>query len=358
MAFSVFYPAFEGTAMKVLVIGGTGLMSTFIVQRLLDRGDDVTVFNRGVSEKRFVGTVTEIHGDRFQYTAFEAEMAKHRFDAVIDMVAYHPDNAFSILRAFQGRVKHIVVCSTVCVYGGPLTRLPANDDEPHRPVGDYGRNKSKIERILLESNGQRGTSTTVLRPSYTTGEGVNLSGLFFDDSTVDRLRKGLPVLLMDDGKADWAIAHPLDVSLGFVNALLNPKAYGQAYHLTGNEYTTWKGVFEKMAEAAGGTFRTASIPTDFLYAAAPRRSVGVRFIYQYPSIFDNSKAEKDLGFKTTVPLVETFRRQIKWMEEKRRIVKAEEEPFTDAMLAAYKRGVSDLQGKAVDFNPWGNGTTN
>lgn len=344
--------------MKVLVIGGTGLMSTFIVQRLLDRGDDVTVFNRGMSEKRYKGTVKEIHGDRFQYPAFEAEMAKHTFDAVIDMMEFHPDNALSVLQAFQGRVKHIVVCSTVCVYGGPMTRLPATDDEPHRPVGDYGRNKSKIEHIFLESNGQKGTYTTALRPSYTTGEGVTLPGLFFDDSTVDRLRKGLPVLLMDDGKADWAIAHPFDVSLGFVNALFNPKAYGQAYHLTSDEHTNWKGVFDTMAEAAGGTFHMASIPTDFLYAAAPRRSVGVKFIYQYPSIFDNSKAARDLGFKTTVPLVETFRRQIKWMEEKEKIVKAEKEPFTDAMMEAYKRGVSDLQGKAVDFNPWGNGTTN
>jgi len=343
--------------MKVLVVGGTGLISTSIVQQLLDRGDDVTVFNRGVSEKRFKGTVKELHGDRGDAPAFEAEMAKHEWDAVIDMVEYHPDNARSVLRAFQGRAKHLVVCSTVCVYGGPMTRLPATDDEPHRPVGDYGRNKSGIERILLEANGQKGMATTALRPSYSTGEGATCSGLMFDDSTVDRLRKGLPVLVMDDGKAAWAIAHVSDVARGFVNALLNPKAYGQAYHLTSNEHTTWKGVFEKMAEAAGGTFNMASVPTDFLYAAAPRRAVGVKYIYQYGSIFDNSKAERDLGFKTTVPLVETFRRQIRWMEEKGKIVKAEVEPFTDVMMDAYRRGTPDLDGKALDFNPWGNGTT-
>lgn len=344
--------------MKVLVIGGTGLMSTFIVQQLLDRGDTVSVFNRGQSEKRFHGTVEEIRGDRWQYPAFEAEMTGRSFDAVVDMVAFHPDNAFSILRAFRGRVKQLVVCSTVCVYGGPLTRLPATDDEPHRPVGDYGRNKSAIEKILLDADGVEGTRTTVLRPSYTTGEGANCSGLLFDDSTVDRLRKGLPVLVMDDGKAAWAIAHASDVARGFVNALLNPKAYGQAYHLTSDEHTTWKGVFEAMAQAAGGRFHMASIPTDFLYAAAPRRAVGVRYIYQYPSVFDNSKAARDLGFKTTVPLVETFRRQIAWMESKGNIVRAGDEPFTDAMLEAYGRGVPDLRGKALDFNPWGNGTTN
>jgi nucleoside-diphosphate-sugar epimerase len=344
--------------MKVLIIGGTGLISTSIVQQLIDRGDDVTVFNRGVSKKRFRGTVKEICGDRWAYPAFEAEMAKHEWDAVVDMVAFHPDNARSALRAFQGRAKHLVVCSTVCVYGGPLTRLPATDDEPHRPVGGYGRNKSEIESVLLHANGQKGLATTALRPSFTTGEGATCDGLLFDDSTVDRMRKGLPVIVLDGGTAAWAIAHVSDVARGFVNALLNPKAYGQAYHLTSHEHTTWKVIFEKMAEAAGGTLNTAPVPTDFLYAAAPRRSVGVKFIYQYGSVFDNSKAERDLGFKTTVPLVETFRRQIRWMQENDKIVKAADEPFADAMLDAYRRGVPSLGGKALDFNPWGNGTTN
>jgi len=343
--------------MKVLVIGGTGLMSTFIVQQLLDRGDSVTTFNRGESEKRYRGTVTELRGDRFDHAAFEAGMAGRSFDAVVDMVAYHPDNTRSVLRAFQGRVGHVVTCSTVCVYGGPLTRLPATDDEPHRPVGEYGKNKSQIERILLGAEGERGTHTTILRPSDTPGEGGTLSGLFFDDSTVDRLRKGLPILVMDEGKAAWAIAHASDVARGFVNALGNPKAFGRAYHLTSAEHTTWKGVFEAMAEAAGGRFEMASVPTDFLYAAAPRRAVGVKYIYQYPSVFDNSNAAQDLGFKTTVPLAETFRRQIRWMESVGKVRRADEETFTDVLLDAYRRGEPDLRGQALDFNPWGNGTT-
>ena len=343
--------------MKVLLVGGTGLISTSLVQQLLDRGDDVTVYNRGVTEKRFKGTVKEIHGNRWEAPAFEAEMAKHTWDAVVDMVAYHPDNAHSLLRAFEGRAKHLVVCSTVCVYGGPMTKLPATDDEPHRPVGEYGKNKSEIERILLSANGKDGLFTTALRPSFTTGEGATASGILFDDSLPSRLRKGLPVIVHDSGKAPWAIAHVSDVARGFMNALLNPKAYGKAYHLTSNEHTTWKGVFEALAIASGGRLDMVGIPTEFLYQAAPRRAVGVKYIYQYGSVFDNTKAERDLGFKTTVPMVETFRRQIHWMEETGKLKKVEEEPFEDVMIEAFRKGVPDLQGKALDFNPWGNGTT-
>jgi nucleoside-diphosphate-sugar epimerase len=343
--------------MKVLLIGGTGLISTAIVDQLAARGDEVTVFNRGVTEWRIPKDVKVLHGNRWDYPAFEAEMARHSFDAVIDMVAFAPENADSLLRAFTGRVKHLVVCSTVCVYGGPLTRLPATDDEPHRPVGDYGRNKSRIESILLSADGKDGLHTTVLRPSFTTGEGATASGLLFNDSFPERIRQGLPVVVMDDGKAAWAIAHVSDVARGFVNALLNPKAYGQAYHLTSDEHLDWNGVFVELAKAVGGTFNPVHIPTDWLYQRAPRRSVGVKYIYQYPSLFDNSKAARDLGFKTTVPLVETFRRQVAWMEKADKLRRVEEEPFEDRMIEAFRKGKEPVLEEGMDFNPWGNGTT-
>ncbi|MGA2142441.1 MAG: NAD-dependent epimerase/dehydratase family protein, partial [Brevinematales bacterium] len=88
--------------MKVLVIGGTGLISTSIVNQLASRGDDVTVFNRGITEKRIPGSVKVITGDRWKYAEFEDRMKDFSFDAVIDMVAFDPENAKSVLRAFAG----------------------------------------------------------------------------------------------------------------------------------------------------------------------------------------------------------------------------------------------------------------
>jgi nucleoside-diphosphate-sugar epimerase len=347
--------------MRVLIIGGTGLISTAIVDQLLERGDDVTVFNRGQSEIRVAGParVRWLRGDRRDFVAFEAEMARHKFDAVIDMMAFAPDEADSLLRAFAGRVAQIVVCSTVCVYGGPMTALPANDDQPHRPVTDYGRNKSAIERRLLAANGRDGLATTVLRPSFTTGEGHTLAGaVMFDDTTLDRLRRGLPIIVHDDGRTPWAIAHVSDVARGFVGALLNSKAFGQAYHLTSDEHTTWDGVYRAMTEAAGAPSPSAlfHIPTRWLYDAAPHRCVGLQFIYQYGSTFDNGKAARDLGFRTTVPLVETFRRQIAWMQEAGKVVSADTDPFQDLLVEAFEKKQRPAAERLRDFNPWGNNT--
>jgi nucleoside-diphosphate-sugar epimerase len=344
--------------MKVLVIGGTGLISTAIVDQLAARGDEVAVFNRGKTVKRIPASVPVIVGDRSNYPAFEAEMQKHRFDAVIDMVAYSPDNADSLLRAFRGRTRHLVVCSTVCVYGGPLTRLPATDDEPRRSTTHYGINKTAIEKTILAANGEDGLHTTILRPSFTTGEGHTALGAYmFDDSTADRIRRGRPVLVHDGGRGAWAIAHVSDVARGFVSSLLNERAFGNHYHLTSDEHTTWAGVFGAMQEATGSRgSRLVGIPTDWLYSVAPRRSLGVKFIYQYPAIFDNSKAARDLDFRTTVPLAETFRRQIAWMEAAGVYKRVEDEPFQDALIEAFERGTIPAPDSFTDFNPWGNGT--
>jgi nucleoside-diphosphate-sugar epimerase len=344
--------------LKVFIIGGSGLISTAITRQLVERGDRVTLFNRGQSPLRGPKPAQVVRGDRNDEAALRAAVAAERPDAVIDMVAFAPAQGEALLRATDGLTPQLVLCSTVCAYGGPATRLPITEAEPLRPVGDYGRNKGLIEEMVLGRAGanQHGT---VIRPSFSTGEGATAGGLVFDDSTVDRLRRGLPVLVMDDGKAAWAIAHVDDVARAFVGALGNPAALGQAYHATSDEHSDWNGVFAALAQAAGAPAPDlAAIPSDWLYAQAPRRSVGIQFIYKYPSIFDNAKAARDLGLKTTVPLVETFRRQIAWMEAEGLLRKAEQESVQTELIAAWRGGRDVQPGRFVDWNPWGNGTTN
>ena len=342
--------------MKVFIIGGSGLISTAITQQLLARGDEAVLLNRGQTPWRGKGQPRVILGDRNDEAMLSAALRKEKPDAVIDMMAFAPSQAEALLRAADGQTPQVVLCSTVCVYGGPLTKLPATDDEPHRPIGDYGRNKSAIEKLILARSGS-GQHGTIIRPSFSTGEGATANGLVFDDSTVSRLREGLPVVVMDDGTTPWAIAHVSDVAGAFVGALGNPKAYSQAYHATSDEHTDWNGVFHAMAAAAGAPkANLVGIPSDWLYAQAPRRSVGIEYIFRHGSIFDNSKAARDLGFKTTVPLVETFRRQIAWMEETGKLKKAEEESVQTELCAAWTEKRDVKPGRFEDWNPWGNGT--
>jgi nucleoside-diphosphate-sugar epimerase len=345
--------------MRVLVIGGTGLISTAIVQQLLDRGDAVTAFNRGRTPVRVRGPLELLRGDRREPGSLERAVEGRTWDAVVDMTAFEATDGRQLVDVFWGHTAQVVFCSTVCVYGGPAAEVPIRETSPRSPFGRYGVNKAAVEAILLARSGQAGTAVTVLRPSYTTGEGATACGVLFDDSLVSRLRAGLPVVVHDDGASPWAIAHVSDVARGFVASLGNPRAYGNDYHLTSDEHLRWDEVYRELARAAGGTADLVRIPSEWLREVAPRRSVGVWFIFRFPSVYDNAKAARDLGFRCTVPLVETFRRQIRWMEETGALRTVAEEPSEDCLVEAFRAGRRRVDDpRWVDWNPWGNGTEN
>ena len=345
--------------MRVLIVGGTGLISTAITQQLLDRGDAVTVFNRGRTPVRVRGALELLTGDRREPGSLERAVDGRTWDAVIDMTAFVPQDGEQLVRVFWGRTAQVVLCSTACVYGGPAVELPIRETSPRSPFGQYGINKAAIEKFLLDRSGRQGTVTTVLRPSFTTGEGATAAGLLFDDALISRMRARLPVIVMDDGKTPWAIAHVSDVARGFVASLGNPAAAGNDYHLTSHEHSDWNAVYRVLADAAGGTADIVHLPSEWLRKVAPRRSLGVWFIYRFPSVYDNTKAERDLGFATTVPLGQTFRRQIRWMEDTAALRNVDEEPCEDCLLDAWRTGADRIDDpRWADFNPWGNATEN
>src|SRR5580692_1934953 len=103
--------------MRVLLIGGTGLISRGIVKHLLARGAEVTVFNRAEREDTLPAEVKRIVGDRDLAEDFERRFAATRFDVIIDMICFTPEQAASDVRAFGGRCEQFIFCSTVCTYG-------------------------------------------------------------------------------------------------------------------------------------------------------------------------------------------------------------------------------------------------
>ncbi len=334
--------------MKVLIIGGTGLISTAISRQLLERGDEVVLYNRGKSEVRIPEGASIVHGDRKHYAAFEQQMAEisaqGKFDCVIDMVGFVPEDADSVVRAFKGSIGHFIFCSTVCVYGGPALHYPIREDEPRGPVGNYGANKVRCEDILTAA-GERGDfPVTIMRPSQTYGEGGTIvHSLGGRTYYLDRIRKGKPIIVHGDGSCLWAACHIDDVARGFVGATHNPVAFGKSYNVTGEEWMTWNAYHEGVAEALEvAPPPLVHIPTDLL-AHISRKRFGISIdIFQYPSIFDNSAAIRDLGFQYTIPWVEGVRRTVAWLDERGKIENSDEEPFDDRVITAWEEHTKSM----------------
>jgi len=334
--------------MHVLFIGGTGLISTSIARQLLEAGHKVTLFNRGKSENRLPEGVEIINGDRKDYAAFEQTFLDKTYDVVVDMVAFAPDDSASAIRAFAGRCAQFIHCSTVCVYSGSVTQIPTTETEPYHSIGGYGKDKAICELLLLQAFEDGKLPVTIMRPSHSYGEGGGIiRSVGSADTFIDRLRKKKPVIVQGDGNSLWAACHVDDVAKGFIGTMGNSRCFGEAYNITGDEWFTWNTYHEQVAEVCGGTFTPVHIPTDTLRAAAPGLSGGTYEIFEWPSIFDNSKLKRDTDYAgQTINFKEGTRRTLAWLEANHKLKDSDADDYEDRLVAAWQAKTSELPKQA------------
>ena len=335
--------------MKVLIIGGTGVISTAITRTLVERGQEVTLFNRGLREPTLspdvLAAVTRLTGDRTDKAAFEAQMAEAGlYDCVIDMICFRPDEAESAVRAFRGRTDQYIFCSTVDVYTKPAARYPVSEEEERQPsrTFDYAFQKAACERVLEQAHVRGDLTVSMIRPAQTYGEGSRLvHTMGFETYLIDRLVKGEPVIVHGNGKSLWAACHRDDVGRAFANAVGNPKARGNAYHVTSDEWLTWDRYHQGIAEAMGAPAPDlVHISVDALSLLAPERSLWCRENFQFPNIFDNTRAKEDLGFQYSIPWVEGAGRTVTWLLERGLVESSKEYPFYDRLIGAWRSAVA------------------
>jgi nucleoside-diphosphate-sugar epimerase len=328
--------------MRVLMIGGTGLISTAITRSLVERGDNVTLFNRGQRPAEVPRDVSRILGDRTAYGEFEARMSEARaYDAVVDMVAFRSEDVESAIRAFGGRIEQYIFCSTVDVYTKPARSYPVREGAERKPSASfpYAYCKAQCERVLEAAHARGEFQVTRIRPAWTYGEGGSILHTFgWGTYFLDRLRRGQPVIVHGDGTSFWVACHRDDVAQAFLGALGNPRAYGQAYHVTGEEWLTWNAYHQIVANALGAPPPTlVHIPTELLGRVAPEMAEWCVENFHYNNIFDNTAARADLGFEYRIPFSEGARRVIAWREAHGGFESSDDHPFYDAILTAWER---------------------
>lgn len=182
--------------MRVLIIGGTG-----ITRQLVERGDDVVLYNRGRSVSQVEGSYTTIIGNRKDFAAFEKQMQEAGiFDCVIDMFCFVPEEAES---AFKGRIGQYIFCSTVDVYTKPSTTYPITEAAERLPSEkfSYAYYKARCEELLIAAHERGDPVVTSIHPGHTYGEGGNnlIHPFGFGNSYLDRMKKAQPIILHGNG---------------------------------------------------------------------------------------------------------------------------------------------------------------
>jgi nucleoside-diphosphate-sugar epimerase len=281
--------------MRVLIIGGTGLISVGIVKHLLARGADVTMFNRGKRESTLT-QVKQLTGDRNEFDVFERRFAGERFDVVIDMICFTPTQALSAVRAFSGNCTHFLFCSTVCTYGVKVSAQGVVDEHfPQEPISQYGKDKLACERIILDAHRSGSFMATVIRPSHTYGPGNPLiDQLEFNACAWDRIDKGLPVLIADGGMSLWNSTHRDDCGKLFAYAAMNSATYGKSYNATTQRVFSWRDYYREAAASMGKPARLVSMPADWIVGHDPRRFQLLSEITRFHGAYTSAAATADV----------------------------------------------------------------
>ena len=330
--------------MKVLFIGGTGIISSACAQLALARGIELFILSRGLSHRLDVPPgATALRGDlRNDPDGVARLLHEHRFDAVVDWVAFTPDHIEQDLRVFAGRTRQLVFISSASAYQKPPSQFPVREDTPLvNPRWQYSRDKIACEDRLLRAFRDDGFPVTILRPSLTYGLSqipLVLGSWQHPWTMIDRMRRGVPVIVPGDGTSLWTVTWNGDFAKGLVGLLGREQAVGHAFHITSDEVLTWDAIFTEAAHAAGVEPRILHIASDWLAARHPPFEGTLLGDKAHSAVFDNSKIKRFVpDFTCTVPWAEGVRRSLTWFEEDaaRRTIDEAHNAVLDRLVATY-----------------------
>ena len=242
--------------MKVVVVGATGHIGTYLVPRLVRAGHDVVAISRGqrkpYQEDGSWGKVEQVTSDRDaedRAGTFGQLVASMMPDAVVDLLCFTPTSARQIAQALSPAGTYLLHCGTIWVHG-PAVEVPLGEEATRRPFGDYGTQKAEIEQLLLGMAHAGTLPCTVLHPGHIVGPGwapVNPAGNF-NTSVFERLARGLELALPHFGLETVHHVHADDVAHAFERALEAPeRATGEAFHVVSAHALTLRGYAEQVA---------------------------------------------------------------------------------------------------------------
>lgn len=327
--------------MKLLLLGGTGNISTAVVREAVLQGVAVTVLVRGSRKAALPPSVETVRGDATDKDAL-ASLARRGFDAVVDFIAYDAADVRRDVQAFRGHVGQYVFISSASVYRKPPQGYRITEETPLGNLyWDYARKKIEAEEALREAHRDFGFPITVVRPAFTYGEGWVPTTSGSDYTVVHRLRRGLPIVVPGDGTSLFVLTHASDFARGLVGLLGRSEAVGEAFHITSDEVLSWNQVHETIARAVGAEAKIVHVPSDFIARVDERRGASLLGDKAWSTVFDNSKVRRLLpGFAARVPFAEGVRASIEWLEADPARQKLDANETVERILAAWNRAMA------------------
>ena len=266
--------------MRILFIGGTGLISSAVSPLVIEQGHDLTLVNRGTSPKATPPDGAHvILADARDPAALRETLkadveASGPYDAVVQWICFTTGHLRQDLETFADLTRQYVFISSASAYETPPSQLRAREGTTPlvNPFWQYSRDKATCEDLLRKASEESGFPFTIVRPSHTYGYSdipMAITSLYYPWTIVDRIQRGKRIIMHGDGTSLWTLTDHRDFAVGIAGLLGNPAAIGEDFHITSDDVLTWNQIHQIVAGAAGVSAealarQTVFIPTDVL----------------------------------------------------------------------------------------------
>ena len=307
--------------MKVLYIGGSGNISWRCVARSIELGHDVWALNRASPDARrrkLLVPVQTLQADMRSPLSVRQALGSNQFDAIIDFTCFTPEHAAACLDLFAGRTAQYILISSTAAYQKPAAKLPYTEDTPlANPYWPYAQNKAECEKIFHAAWQNQGFPLTVVRPGHTYDTIIPTAVGNADWTIPARLLAGKPIPLHGDGTTLWTLTHSDDFARALVQLIGNPASLGQVFHITSDEWLTWRQIMRILAQALSAPEpEFVFVSSAEIFHRDPWLGQTITGHKAWCDIYDNSRIKKFLpSWQAQIPFSQGIRTTLDWFHQ-------------------------------------------
>ena len=338
--------------MKILLIGGTGTISSAISRQLAASGHELWLLNRGNRKAEMPGSARQVICDINDEAAVLSQIGQETFDAVCEFIGFLPSQVERDIRLFRGRTRQYVYISSASAYNKPArSHVITEGTTLANPYWQYSRDKIACEELLMREYRDNGFPATIVRPSHTyceRGVPTSVHGPKGSWPVLKRMLEGKPVIIQGDGSSLWTLTWNEDFARGFIGLLGNPKAIGEAFQIMSDEQLTWTQVYQTVAQALGVELKPYYVASEFLAAVAPKAWDFTGNLLGDKSVsvcFDCTKLKRAVpGFQATVRFDEGVRRCVAYLKAhpELQVEEPEFDAWCDRVIEAQEQAKKDF----------------
>ncbi len=327
--------------MKVLFVGGTGLISTAVTNIAAKKAIDLTVLNRGNKNQGLPSNVQTIVVDINDKEKVKEVLKDKFFDVVVEWIAFTKEDVVRDYELFKSHTKQYIFISSASAYQKPVQSVPITENTPlENPYWEYSRNKIACE-VYLQSLNDEAFKTTIVRPSHTYDDQsivFQIKSWEHPYTVIDRMINDQPIVIPGDGNTLWTLTHHEDFAEGFIDLFMNPDAFNEAFTLTSTFTFTWNELANSFYKALDKTPKIIHIPIDFVVKYFPHLKAEIYGDNGYNAVFDNTKIKRVApNYRSKIGYTDRVKKIVEFFQSdpSKQTIDTKFNETYDAMIKAY-----------------------